>query len=174
MSHTTPEKRETKAVAQVPVARTSWPFESLRREVDQLFERFAGPNWLTRSPFGMDFPSFKDMGAFAGPAVDVAEKEKEYEVTAELPGLDAKNIDVKVSDSRLTIMGEKREEKEEKGKDRYLSERRYGSFVRSFALPQDVDAAKIEASFSNGVLTIKLPKSADALKKEKTIEIKAA
>jgi HSP20 family protein len=174
MSQTTPDKRETKSVAQVPVSSANWPFEAFRREIDQLFDRFAGPSWLGRYSFGSEFPFLKDTGGFAGPVADVAEKEKEYEITAELPGLDAKNIEVKVSDNRLTIMGEKKEETEEKGKDRHVSERRYGSFIRSFALPKDVDAAQIEAQFANGVLTIKLPKSTAALKNERTIEIKAA
>jgi HSP20 family protein len=167
------EKREATRVTQVP-ARTSWPLESFRRDFDQLFERFNKLGWLSRSPIDLDFPFLGDTGAFIGPAVDVSENDNGYEITAELPGLEAKHVEIKVSDSRLTITGEKKEEKEEKGKDRYLSERRYGSFLRSFALPQDVDAAKIEAHFSNGILTIKLPKSADALKREKTIEIKTA
>jgi HSP20 family protein len=108
------------------------------------------------------------------PAVDIAEKEKEYEVTAELPGLDESNVEVKFADGLLTIKGEKREEKEEKKKDYYLSERRFGSFQRSFQVPDGVDADKIEARFRNGVLTVTLPKSAEAQKKEKKIVIKKA
>jgi HSP20 family protein len=104
--------------------------------------------------------------------VDIAEKEKEYEVMAELPGMDENNIDVKFADGMLTIKGEKKEEKEEKKKDYYLSERRYGSFQRSFQVPDGVDAEKIEASFKNGVLTVKLPKTAEAVKQEKKIAIK--
>lgn len=165
------EKHQNKPLAQVPVTTMRWPFEAFRRELDQLFGRFVGGDWPSQSLFGRELA---ETGNFAGPAVDLAEKEKEYELTAELPGLDSKNIEVKISDSRLTITGEKQDRKEEKGKDRYLSERRYGAFMRSFTLPQDVDASKIEAQYANGVLTVKLPKSADALKKEKTIEIKAA
>ncbi|MHC2791871.1 HSP20 family molecular chaperone IbpA [Mesorhizobium jarvisii] len=74
----------------------------------------------------------------------------------------------------LTIKGEKQEEKEEKDKDYYLSERRYGSFQRSFQLPDGVDADKIDASFTKGVLTVKLPKTAEAQKAEKKITVKAA
>jgi len=106
------------------------------------------------------------------PAVDIAEKDKEYEITAELPGMDESNIDVKFADGLLTIKGEKKEEKEEKNKDYYLSERRYGSFQRSFPVPESVDANKIEAKFVNGVLTVKLPKSPEAQKNEKKIAIK--
>ena len=104
--------------------------------------------------------------------MDIAEREKEYEITAELPGIDERNIDLKFSNGMLTIKGEKTEEKEEKKKDYYLSERRFGSFQRSFQVPDGVDADKIEASFKNGVLTVILPKSAGAQKQEKKIAIK--
>jgi HSP20 family protein len=108
------------------------------------------------------------------PAVDIAEREKEYEITAELPGMEEKNIDVKFADGILTIKGEKKEEREEKKKDYYLSERRFGSFQRSFQVPDGVDADKIEASFKDGLLTVILPKSAQAQKSEKKIAIKKA
>ena len=105
--------------------------------------------------------------------MDVVEKDKEYEITAELPGTDEKNVEIKLSNRTLTIKGEKKEEKEEREKDYYLSERRYGSFQRSFQVPDSVDAEKIEASFAKGVLTIRLPKTAEAQKSEKTIAVKA-
>ena len=108
------------------------------------------------------------------PAMDLVEKEKEYEISAELPGIDEKNVEIKVANHMLTIKGEKKEEKEEKQKDYYLSERRFGSFQRSFALPEGVDADKIEANFVKGVLTVKLPKTAEAQKAEKKITVKAA
>lgn len=115
-----------------------------------------------------------ELGFSKAPAVDIAEKEKEYEVTAELPGLDESNVEVKFADGLLTIKGEKREDKAERKKDYYLSERRFGSFQRSFQVPDGVDADKIEARFKNGVLTVSLPKSAEAQKKEKKIAIKKA
>jgi HSP20 family protein len=105
------------------------------------------------------------------PAIDIVEKDKALEVTAELPGLDAKNIDLQLSDGVLTIKGEKQEEKEEKTKDRYVSERRYGSFRRSLQIPSGVDAEEIEASFKSGVLMVSLPKSPEAQKKQKTIPV---
>jgi len=108
------------------------------------------------------------------PAVDVAEKEKEYEITAELPGMDEKNIEIKLSNGTLTIKGEKKEEKEEREKDYYVSERRYGSFVRSFQVPEGVDTGNIEATFAKGVLNVKLTKTTEAQKSEKTISVKAA
>jgi HSP20 family protein len=82
------------------------------------------------------------------------------------------NIDVKFSDGTLTIKGEKRDEKEEKKKDFYLSERRYGSFQRSFAVPAGVDADRIEANFKNGVLTVTLPKTPQARTSEKRIPVR--
>ncbi|HEX7529755.1 MAG TPA: Hsp20/alpha crystallin family protein, partial [Pyrinomonadaceae bacterium] len=96
------------------------------------------------------------------------------EVTAELPGLDVKEVDVRVSNGMLTIKGEKqeeREEREEKTKDRYVSERRYGSFRRTLQVPGSVDVDKIEANYKSGVLTVTLPKSPEAQKKEKTIPV---
>ena len=89
-----------------------------------------------------------------------------------MPGLTEKDIEVKVSNGNLMIKGEKKEEKEEHEKDYHLSERRYGSFVRSFAVPEEVDVDKIEAAFEKGVLKVKLPKSAEAKASEKKIEIK--
>ena len=153
------------------------PFESLRREVDRLFDDFGVGSW--RSPFGQtafDLQPFwrGEVGWGKAPAVDIVDKEKAYEITAELPGMDESNIDVKFSDGTLTIKGEKKDEKEEKKKDYYLSERRYGSFQRSFGVPDGVDTDKIEAHFKNGVLTVTLPKTADAQKSEKKIAIKKA
>ena len=92
-------------------------------------------------------------------------------MTAKLPGLDVKNIELQLSDNVLTIKGEKREEKEEKAKDHYVSERRYGSFLRSLQVPASVDADKIEATFKGGVLTVTLPKSPESQKKQKTIPV---
>jgi HSP20 family protein len=104
------------------------------------------------------------------PAVDVMENEKGYEITADLPGMDEKNVEVKVTDGVLTMKGERREEMEEKKKDYYLRERSYGSFQRSFELPDSVDADKIEANFKKGVLSVKLPKKVEAQKPAKKIE----
>jgi HSP20 family protein len=108
------------------------------------------------------------------PVVDFAETEKGYEVTAELPGMNEKNIEVKFADGVLTIKGEKQEEKEEKKKDYYMSERSFGSFHRALQLPNGIDPEKIEASFTNGVLKVTLPKSTEAQKAEKKIPVKAA
>ncbi|MFS8116215.1 Hsp20/alpha crystallin family protein [Rhizobium jaguaris] len=147
------------------------PFESLRSEIDRLFDDFTPTFWhrpFGRLSLGKSFPSI------AAPAVDVVEKEKAYEISAELPGIAAKDLEVRLANHTLTIKGEKQETKEEKGKEYYLSERRYGSFQRSFQIPEGVDAAKVEASFSNGVLTVNLPKTAEAQKSERKVIIKAA
>jgi HSP20 family protein len=151
------------------------PLASMRREFDRMLEEFPWAGWrrpLARNLFEAEpfFRGFAGVGAV--PAVDIVEKDKDYEITAELPGMDESNIDVKFADGVLTIKGEKKEEREEKKKDYYVSERRYGSFQRSFPVPESVDANKIEAKFVNGVLTIKLPKSAEAQKNEKKIAIK--
>ena len=88
--------------------------------------------------------------------------------------MDEKNIEVKVANGNLTIKGEKQEEKEEKKKDYYLQERKFGSFERSFSIPEGVDTDKIEAAFKNGVLNVTLPKKPEAQKPAKNIEVKAA
>jgi HSP20 family protein len=153
---------------------TDWrPFETLRNQVDRLFRDFE--TGFQQTPLYRDIDSFlrRDLGFSATPAIDVVEKDNAYEVTAELPGLDVKNIDLQLSDGVLTIRGEKNEEKEEKTKDRYVSERRYGSFRRSLQVPASVEADRIEASYKSGVLTVLLPKSAEAQKKQKTIPITA-
>jgi HSP20 family molecular chaperone IbpA len=110
---------------------------------------------------------------FAGLLSEPAQTDKGYEITAELPGMEEKDIDVKLSNGILTIRGEKRDEKEEKKQNYYMRERSFGSFERSFQVPEDVDVNKIGASFKKGVLTLMLPKSAEAQKAEKKIEIKA-
>lgn len=156
-------------------AGSTWrPFETLRKEVDRLFEDFGDDFW--RRPFRTRAGLEKDWAQkfVTTPAADVVETDKAYEITAELPGIDQKNIEVNVANGGITIKGEKKEETEEKKKDYYVSERRYGSFERYFSLPEGVDADKIEATFKNGVLKVMLPKTAEAQKPAKKIEVKAA
>jgi len=151
------------------------PFEALRKEVDRLFDDFGGDDFWRR-PFRSLAGLEKGWAQkfVATPAADVAETEKAYEITAELPGIDQKNIEVNVASGGITIKAEKREETEEKKKDYYVSERRYGSFERYFGLPEGVDTDKIEATFKNGVLKVTLPKTVEAQKAAKKIEVKAA
>jgi HSP20 family protein len=169
---------KSEQTAGTPATLRGWePFEGLWRQIDRVFEDFHRGLW--RAPFSranFDVEPFWRMETTWGeaPAVDVVEKDKGYEITAELPGMDEKNIEVKLSNDMLTIKGEKKEDKEEKQKDYYLSERRYGSFQRSFRIPDGVDADKIEAKFQKGVLTVTMPKKLEAQKSEKKVEIKAA
>jgi len=148
---------------------SSEPLRSLRGEMDRLFDRFSR---------GFGFPSFEPFWnrdvEFETPAVDLTEDDEAFTITAELPGIDEKEIDVTVSGGMLVIKGEKKQEKEEKNKNYYVSERSYGAFQRSFSVPEGVDQDKIAANFSKGVLTVTLPKSADAQKPQKKIEVKAA
>lgn len=152
-------------------------FDSLRQQVDHLFEDFTRSS--LHLPFGrrvFDVEPFwrRELSLRGVPAVDIAEKEKSFEITAELPGLDEKDIEIKLSNGNLVIKGEKRESIEEKKKDYYLSERHYGSFERIFRLPKGIDAEKIDASFAKGVLTVSMPKSPEAIKPEKVIPVKAS
>jgi HSP20 family protein len=127
-------------------------------------------DWM---PFETAFPA-TGQGWMVSPAFDVVERDKEYEITAELPGIDEKNVEIRLTNHQLTIRGQKTEAKEEKDKDYFLSERRFGSFQRSFLVPDGVDVDRIEASFAKGVLTVRLPKTAAAQQAERTISVKAA
>lgn len=122
-----------------------------------------------------------DFAAFNGgdvatwlPAVEITETANEIKLTAELPGLDLADVDVSVDDGTMIIRGEKTEERTEgeAGKKFYLSERSYGSFERAFTLPRAVDASKITAAFSKGVLTVRMPKTNGGAPKGRKIEIK--
>lgn len=156
---------------------TSWrPFEAFRHEVDRLFEDFYRNDWLRplRAPASAMSPIFSRSFEWSAPAVDIVEREKAFEITADLPGLDEKSVEVVLRNGNIVIKGEKREEKEEKTGDYYLRERQFGSFERSFALPDGVEAEKIDARFNKGVLTVTLPKTAEMQKPEQKITVKAA
>lgn len=106
------------------------------------------------------------------PLVDIAEDEKEYLIKAEVPEMKKEDIKLNVHDDILTISGERKYEKEEKGKKYHRVERAYGSFTRSFTLPEDADESKVSAEYKEGVLKVHLPKSEKA--KPKAIEVKVA
>jgi HSP20 family protein len=148
----------------VPVKREDeHPFSLLRREMNSLFDNFFR---------GFDLEPFESrMGAFS-PKVDVTENDKEIKISAELPGMEEKDIDVSLQKDMLTIKGEKKEEKEDKGKDYYRMERSYGSFSRTIPLPVEVETDKVEAKFKKGVLSITLPKTAKAVSETKKIAVK--
>lgn len=168
-------KKEDKAAEPASGLQTWRPFETLRHEINRIFEDFD--RGFGASPFrrSMLEPFWqRELTWTAAPAVDITESDRGYEIAAELPGMDEKDIEVKVANGGLTIRGEKQEEKEEKKKDYYLQERRFGSFERTFRLPDGVDTDKIEAAFKKGVLTVTLPKTPEAQKAEKKIAVKAS
>jgi HSP20 family protein len=137
-------------------------WRSLRGEMDRLFDRFTGG-------FGMlQPPSFRFESAFnlPVPAVDITEDETSFKLSAELPGMTEKDIQVSLSGNMLTIKGEKRQEKDERTKDYHLTERSYGEFRRSFVLPEGVSGDKAAATFVNEVLTVAVPKAAQQVTKK--------
>ncbi|MDP4034115.1 MAG: Hsp20/alpha crystallin family protein [Pseudorhodobacter sp.] len=153
------------------------PLVALRNEIDQLFEDFGWPDFgfplLRRTGSVEPVRQLRDIWV-AAPAMDLVERNGEYEVQAELPGLTIGDVEVKLSEGMLTIRGEKSAERKEDEEDYHLRERSYGEFQRCFRLPNGIDADKVEAKFENGVLSVRIPKSAEAKKKERKIEVKNA
>jgi HSP20 family protein len=139
------------------------PLALLRHEMNTLFDNFF--SGFEMEPFTGRFSAFT-------PSVDIKESDKDVTVTAELPGIDDKDIEVSLSRDSLTVRGEKKEEKEDKGKDYYRMERSYGSFTRTIPLPAAVDTDKAKAEFKKGVLKVTLPKTAKAIKGTKKIAVK--
>lgn len=132
------------SVRQADGGQQTHPLLNLRQEIDRMFDEF-----------GRGWPAFG-----------------RYEITAELPGIDEKDIEVTPSRDSLTLKAEKRVEREEKKKNYHLSERSYGTFQRTFMLPADAD--RVESHFRKGVLTITLPKSAEAKASVRRIDVKAS
>jgi len=143
-------------------------FNSFYREMNELMDRFFR-GWDIEP-----FAGFETVSSDFVPRVDVSEDDKEIRVTAELPGMDERDVEVVLSKDALTISGEKKEQSEDKGRNYYRMERRYGSFHRVVPLTAEVDENKVEASFKNGVLTVRLPKTAEAQSGRKKIEVKSA
>jgi len=135
------------------------PFTTLQREIDRLL-----------SDFTQGFPTFGSQDLM--PSMDVTETEREIEITAELPGLEEKDVQINVADNVLTIRGEKKTEKEEKDKNYRMIERSYGSFSRSLELPAGADLDGIKADIAKGVLKISVPKKVSA--QGRKIQVKAA
>lgn len=134
--------------------------EALRQEMDRVFDRFFEPRW----------DEFEAVGAWA-PKLDVSETKEAFVVKAEIPGVEQKDLSVQLQDQMLTIKGEKHKEKEEKDEKYHRVERSWGAFTRTIALPAGVDTEKVNATFKDGVLTVKLPKTPAA--KGTTIPVKA-
>ena len=133
----------------------------MRREMDELWNRFFG-----------EAPFYRSLAEEWSPSIDLSETKDSFVVKAELPGLDAKDVEVSISGNLLTIRGEKKKEEEEKDEHHYRSERYYGSFQRVFQLPTNLKADKVEASFDKGVLKVTLPKVEEAKKKQIEVKVK--
>jgi HSP20 family protein len=147
----------------------NWPggsLDSLHREIDRMFSDFVSTWDLT--------PWAAESGGQLVPKMDIAETDTGYELTADLPGVEEKDVDVSVADGVLRIKGERKSEKEEKKKNYHRVERSFGRFERAISLPEGVDENKIAASFKQGVLKVTVPKSAKAKESTKKIEVKAA
>lgn len=146
------------------------PIEVLHRRMNDLFEDLfgdlGGSRWLApRSAFG-------GLGEFT-PRFEVAETDDAVEVSAELPGLDEKDVRVTLDNGILTVEGEKKTEREEKKRGVFFSERSYGRFQRSVALPAGIDESKVKASFKKGVLRVTIPKAESARATRRSIPIEA-
>lgn len=139
------------------------PFHGLRDEIDRVFEDF-----LSWSPF--QGGQMAKMASGRSPA-DYIEREKEYEIDLDVPGVKKENIEVTLSDHSLTVRGNVAEEREEKGEHFHRCERLHQSFSRTFELPTGVDSSKVAADLKEGVLRIVLPKTAEVLQNTRKIEI---
>lgn len=151
-------RREERSLAE----RAPEPFGYLRNQINRVFDDFWGEPWLGPR---------NEMAAGFWPQVDVTETDKEIKVSAEIPGVEPKDLDVTVEDNMLTIKGEKKYEREEKEKGQYRMERSYGSFQRAIELPAEVDESRAKAEFKKGVLRLTLPKRPGAQSRRKKIPI---
>ena len=163
-----------------PTIASHSPFFELRKRMDDLFDDFLSgrPGRSLFAPEMFDFNRLVEplglprmRGEIVDVRFDVSETDKAIEITAEVPGIDEKEIEVTLSDGVLTIKGEKKAETEKQEQDYHLTERRYGAFSRSFRLPDTIDEAKVKASFDKGVLAVALPKRPQVKKQEKKIPI---
>ncbi|MFN5129351.1 MAG: Hsp20/alpha crystallin family protein [Sphingomonadaceae bacterium] len=156
-----------KVSTRVPVKRSAedfWePLTRVRSEFDHLLDDF----WAR--PVGLNLT--RRIQALSGPALELKDKGTEFELVAEIPGMKAEDVEVKVSDGILRLTGEKREEHEEKEESFLFSERRYGRFERAIELPQGIDHDKISATARDGILSVHLPKSPAAIERERKIPI---
>ncbi|HPS41023.1 MAG TPA: Hsp20/alpha crystallin family protein [Anaerolineaceae bacterium] len=142
------------------------PMMAIQNEMNRMFDQFF------TDPFTLlPIPGTRLAAEFS-PRVDISETDTEVKVVAELPGMDEKDINLSLEDNALILSGEKKSDVEEKGKTFHRVERTYGSFQRVIPLNVEVDEDKANASFKNGVLTITLPKAAEAVKQAKKITIK--
>jgi HSP20 family protein len=159
------KEKETKAVApRRPFMDLSRWERDMERMMEDFFGRRTRPWWPER------WFRTEEM-ELAAPAVDLYEEKDDIVVKAELPGMDKDNIEVNLTDHTLTIKGEKKKEEEVKEENYYRSERSYGSFLRTLELPKGVHTDKVKASFKNGILEVRLPKTEEAKAKEVKVKV---
>jgi HSP20 family protein len=162
-------KTDITKAPETSVSRPRDIFSAMRDEMDRMFERFD-TGWPS---------AFRRAAGTGGagsmvvvPELDVRENGNAFVIEAELPGVEEKDVDVTLANGLLTIRGEKKDEREEKGETYYRSERSFGSFERTLRLPDTIDDSQVEARFDKGVLTITAPKRPEAVKTERKIEIR--
>ncbi|MDZ7786770.1 MAG: Hsp20/alpha crystallin family protein [Halofilum sp. (in: g-proteobacteria)] len=169
----------------VPVRRTGGGLTAMRDEMNRLFDRFSGSHWphvgrrraetwpdvLGQDPFaGLDWPATRSTLGELGRA-DLSETDSGYELEVDLPGMSRDDISVDFSDGMVSISGERSDEREDQRKGYYLSERSYGSVKRMFRVPESVKTDEIKAEFRDGVLTLRMPKTEEAQKSTRRIDI---
>ncbi len=157
----------------LPTPRWTDPFRTYRADMDCMFDAFFGDRGLVAPRMGFGAPMAANGNGFIVPDIDITENDKEVSLTAELPGLDDKDVDLSVRNGLLTLKGEKKYEHVDDKDDVHVVERRFGSFQRSFRLPETVDAERIDAKFDKGVLRVVMPKKVEAVEPVKKIAIRA-
>lgn len=166
------KKEEVRQGEMIPVR--GGGLSSLRSDINRLFDRFGGarrsdawPDLWSWDPFaGLEWPA----GGALGKA-DLSETDEGYELQVDLPGMNKGDVKVDLSDGIVTISGERSDEREDKRKGYYLSERSHGSVRRSFRVPESVETDRIKAQFKDGVLTLTMPRSEEAQKNARRIEV---
>lgn len=159
-------EKKSKEIVKAEPARFVSPFEEMEKRFEDFFGRpfpHFGPSWFP----ALKMPEIGEVSA----KVDIFEEADDVVVKAELPGLKKEDISVNLSGDMVTVSGEKKKEEKVEKKDYYRVERSYGSFSRSFRLPKEVQSDKAKASFRDGVLEVRIPKTPEAIKKEKKVPI---
>ena len=155
MTATTPAVRQSPT----PAIRVSDPWTAMRQDMNELISNFWGGNGNGTA-----------LSASFAPALDVAEKDNSFELHMDIPGMEAKDLDIQVQGNTVTVSGNRKEEKEEKGKTFHRVERRSGSFSRTITLPCEVTTKEVAAEYTNGVLSVVLPKSEKAKPNKITVK----
>ncbi len=157
------KKKEGKELIRTEPSRFLAPFEEMERWFDDIFRRRFTHSWFPR----LRWPEIEEVS----PSFDIFEEDDDVVVKGELPGIKKEDLDVNLTDDTITISGEKKKEEKTEKKDYYRLERSYGSFSRSFSLPEEVQTDKAKAKFKDGVLEIRVPKTEESKKKKKKIAI---